>query len=466
MKRSKFIFAFVTLLLAFGMTQKVYAQPPDTLWTARYNGSANSNDEAQACALDDSGYVYVSGESYNGSNDDIFTIKYNPVTGDTVWTRRFNKSADGAYGCAVDGLGNLYVTGHSGSADITIKYNAINGDTVWTRSYNGPVSCDGYAYACAVDSAGNLYVVGESNYNGTNDYLIYKAQRTLVTQLIAAEDSVNYNYLTIKYNTATGDTIWTRIFDGSVIGGSYAHACAVDDSGNLYVTGYSYPDYLTIKYNADTGDTLWTARYYPGSSYSNAACVVDGSGNLYVVGYTYNGVNADYLTIKYDPVTGDTIWTLRYNGPDNSVDAAFGCAVDGSGNLYVTGVSSNGANYDYLTIKYNTSTGVEGMPGDSIQRIPLRLVQNSPNPFSHATTIKYQIPQAGNVSLKVYNVAGQLVKTLIDENSNSLRNREGREGSVTWDGRDRNNQQVSNGIYFYQLQAGDKQATKKLIKLK
>jgi len=114
----------------------------------------------------------------------------------------------------------------------------------------------------------------------------------------------------------------------------------------------------------------------------------------------------------------------------------------------------------------DSALGVEGRPGEGIPNIEFRMDQNAPNPFAHSTTIKYQIPQAGNLSLKVYNVAGQLVKILIDENTNPLRSGEGREGSITWDGRDQNNQKVSNGVYFYKLQAGNQQAIKKLIVLR
>src|SRR4030066_1429004 len=96
----------------------------------------------------------------------------------------------------------------------------------------------------------------------------------------------------------------------------------------------------------------WVARYNgPGNSYDVAyALAVDDSGNVYVTGrsagsFTYS----DYATIKYSPA-GDTLWVRRYNGPGNGHDEANALAVDGSGNVYVTGYSWSGTTFDYAKI--------------------------------------------------------------------------------------------------------------------
>ena len=88
------------------------------------------------------------------------------------------------------------------------------------------------------------------------------------------------------------DTAWVRTYDGLANNYDVANAIAVDDSGNIYVTGYSigsdsYYDYATIKYNS-YGNVIWVRRYNgPGNDYDYAnALVVDGSGNVYVTGYS------------------------------------------------------------------------------------------------------------------------------------------------------------------------------------
>jgi hypothetical protein len=90
------------------------------------------------------------------------------------------------------------------------------------------------------------------------------------------------------------------------------------------------------------------------------------------------------------------------------------------------------------------------------------LYQNYPNPFNPETVIKYAVSGNGltQVSLKVYNVVGQLVKTLVDEQQMPG------EYSQTWNGKDEKNQEVASGMYFYKLRVSDFSETKKMVLLR
>lgn len=88
------------------------------------------------------------------------------------------------------------------------------------------------------------------------------------------------------------------------------------------------------------------------------------------------------------------------------------------------------------------------------------LADNYPNPFNPETTLKYQLPEAADVKLEVYNVVGQVVRTLVADHQNAGRY------VVQWDATNDNGQPLSSGIYFYHIQAGEFQKTKKMLLLK
>jgi hypothetical protein len=335
------VFVLVTILM---LPLPIFGQ----IWVARYNGPADSTDGACAIAVDGLGNVYVTGSSVGvGTSYDYVTIKYNS-SGDTLWVRRYNGFSnfkDYAHAIAVDCSGYVYVTGVSYSGTsyeygdyATIKYDSL-GNTIWVRRYNGPDNDHDGAHAIAIDGSGNVYVTGGSRGVGTES-----------------------DCATIKYNSL-GDTVWVRRYDGPANHIDWASAIAVDDNGNVYVTGSSVGvgtsnDYVTIKYNS-SGDTLWVRKYDGPNHRADVATAiaVDTAENVYVTGYSYVGVTSrpDYATIKYNSA-GDEKWVRRYNGPGNYWDEAYAIAVDGSGNVYVTGRSGGaGTDNDYATIKYNSA---------------------------------------------------------------------------------------------------------------
>ncbi|SRR6266568_86220 len=212
--------------------------------------------------------------------------------------------------------------------------HAQGGVPLWTNRYAGPAKSTDEALAIALDSSGDVFVTGGSDAaNGFSDYA------------------------TIKYSNA-GLPLWTNRYNAANNHDS-ASAIVVDSNGSVFVTGASYAgigtccDYATIKYSND-GVPLWTRRYNgPGNSDDwPDAIAVDSTGNVFVTGYSYGANGAiDYATLAYSNA-GVPLWTDRYNGAVN--DGAY-IALDSSGNVFISGASWNGTNYDYVTIKYSSS---------------------------------------------------------------------------------------------------------------
>jgi hypothetical protein len=368
----------------------------DTAWVRTYNAPGNDYDYGYFLAVDGSGNVYVTGDSYDGETlEDFATVKYD-ASGSEIWVRRYNgpgNSFDFTNAVTVDVSGNIYVVGRSpgsetGSDYATIKYYP-NGDTAWVRRYNGPANSYDRAHDVTVDAFSNVYVTGASCGIGTGDdittikyypngdtawvrtyhdgaespfdVVVDGVGNVYVAGYAPQDTGENSEYATIKYRP-NGDTAWVRGYNGPGDGSDDACAVAVAGSGNVYVTGWSWgigtdQDCATVKYDS-SGNQIWARRYNgPGNGNDNGhAIALDGSENVYVTGPSLgSGTERDYVTVKYDS-SGNEIWVRRYNGPGNGHDYSHAMAVDGLGNVYVTGVSYGGVtDYDCATVKYDSS---------------------------------------------------------------------------------------------------------------
>src|SRR3990172_8379960 len=276
-------------------------------WVKTFPGYGSFQSGGNSIAADNSGFIYVTGFSKklgNGTGYDIITIKYGS-NGQSQWVKRFaEETFNSAHSICVDEGGNAYVTGRSGSQIYkfdfcTIKYNS-QGVQQWMHTYNGPGNKTDEAISSAIDGLGNVYVTGRSEGIQTG-----------------------FDYATIKYNSR-GGLEWIRRYGGIIVTGDDIPAkVAVDNAGNVYVTGKSKGisngnSYATIKYDSE-GTVVWARRYDgPGSEDFATSLAVDGAGNVYVTGGSSETV-WDYATIKYNSA-GTQLWVQRYNSPGNWFD--------------------------------------------------------------------------------------------------------------------------------------------------
>lgn len=411
-------------------------------WAARHNGAGSARDLARGLAIDGMGNIYVTGYSDGGSSrgHDYGTIKYNP-SGVQQWISIYHFSGDGATAIAVDLSDNIYVTGVSGGGPgkwdyATIKYNAA-GMEQWVMRYHGEGNDEDLAGWLVLDSQANVYVSGYSRGNGSG-----------------------FDYTTIKY-TSAGTTQWVSRYNGAGNGDDYPYDLGVDGVGNIYVTGKSTndnADYATIKYNSN-GKQEWVARYNgTGNGEDIASSLrIDSQGNVYVSGWSMGaGFGFDCVSIKYNAL-GFMQWYAAYNGTGNSNDYANAMILDSQGSFYIAGRANNsGSGDDYVLLKYGKSS-----PPTSVHATDLSnarsyvLQQNYPNPFNAATAIQYELPREAFVSLKIYDMLGREVASLVNNRQQA--------GfyHVNWDASTQ-----PTGIYLYRLQAGEYVDAKKLILLR
>jgi len=310
------------------------------------------------------------------------------------WQSRYNgpgNDEDLGYGVVADPSGNAYVTGASWGLSTsydaaTVKYGPA-GESLWAVRYDGATHGPDEARGIAISgntvaitgatSDANLFtdvltaaydrsgaLLWSATYNGPsggNDMgfasAVDNSGNVYVTGF-AHDDSTSWDVVTIKYNSA-GVRQWASSYRTDYE--DFGSHITLDDAGNVYVVGSSGNPYLltwdfvTIKYNSG-GVEQWAERYNgpAGEDDEPHGIAVDNSGNVFVCGGSLDSTSGlDYVTIKYN-AAGETAWVRRYNGPANSSDEANALGLDDAGNVYVTGYSQGqGTDVDYATVKYD-----------------------------------------------------------------------------------------------------------------
>ncbi len=304
------------------------------------------------------------------------------------WVQRV--SGGQAAAMAVDRNGNVIVTGaagEGGAADyLTIKYSA-EGLALWTNRFDGPAGGEDAVRGVTLDRDGNIFVSGNSSVLPASSSfteivtIAYASDGTArwtnrfgggtVTALTTDGAGDLYlggyfgagsgsDYMVLKFSNA-GALRWTRRYDGPAQGVDIAAALAVDDGGTAWITGFSVGSnglygYLTLRYSSD-GTLLWERRYDPAGGPGLAtALALDGRGNVVVTGYASSDQSShyQYATIAYSD-TGAPRWTNRFAGPTQYDDRAAAVALDADGNVLVTGTSYGLDDLDYATIKCSSS---------------------------------------------------------------------------------------------------------------
>jgi hypothetical protein len=162
-----------------------------------------------------------------------------------------------------------------------------------------------------------------------------------------------------------------------------------------------------------------------------------------------NLTNLSNMDMKYSD-TGSELRVLLWSLDGKSVPA-------GSAKLF----SFEGKNVELVSVEAADNLGRTLKGTISTKSIPTNfaLLGNYPNPFNPSTNISFALPENSSVSLKVYNIAGQLVW-------NYEKYYEAGTHTITWNGTNLNGESVSSGVYFYRLVAGANSATKKMVMTK
>ena len=432
-------------------------------WGVSAGGNAAS-EEAKDVACDAAGNIYVTGTfkdtAYFGSTTligqggaDIFVAKYSP-SGTLVWVKGAGgiKEDEGS-AIALDGSGNVYVGGRIDSAAV---FDA-------KTSY---VSAGGYdAFIAKYDNSGNLLWV---KFGGgpNNDYLnglvcdqggvlgigSFITSATFGGTPVVSSGIDDLYFIRYKSN---GDFDWVRTAGST--DKETANRIVLDKNGMLYGTGI-------VKATASFGANSVTSA----GAEDVFLVKMAGAGVIPVELTAFNAAAKDgYVRLNWATATETNNSAFEIQKSTDNKSFATIATITGKGttaekseySFVDKNISENKYYYRLKQVDFNGISSYSGVVEVEItQPREFKLSQNYPNPFNPSTVISYQLPADSKVSVKVYNILGKEIATLIDGTQSAGRY------NIKFDAAAK---KLASGIYYYRLQAnnifGSFTDTKKMI---
>ncbi len=405
------------------------------LWSRTYDNRLHKGDDAGAHILVDSGYVYVAGSTYNGS--------------------------------------------YFGKDIVLLRYTVDGADAGEPFIFKAPKT----------NETPTGFVISELAQSRV------QKSRTCVSVISEAPVSGGVSqFLTLAFEGGIGyeqSLRWHRYFSHDNTKQNIAASIAADRHGDVYVTGYVHRgqasgyDYATIKYNKDDGSYGWNPpvaffdySQNPGGDDKASSLKLTSDGNIYVAGSSSNSPNG-YSIVSYSQ-TGSTVtadWTGTFKpsfseaSPPDFFSRAAEVMVDTEGMPVMTAmIWDEAGNADYAVRKYDRNGNIlftidDGMDvpssRDNISYENLKTSETAvrlsgyPNPFNPATKISYTLRENSDVSLKIFDTSGKMIREL------HKGVKQAGEHSA-----DFNAAELPSGIYHAVLQAGNEIAAARLVLVK
>jgi hypothetical protein len=468
------------------------------------NGSKNwvniSEDIGYGITAGNDGYVYALSK-----HTQMLLTKYN-TNGDSIWSRSFSGNHPAynvPYFVTTDANGNILtisVTRDTNSpSNITVIKYDNNGNPIWSNYFRTPNNNNSYIFpnSYVFDQNNNLYITGTLPNNGGGlCFFVTKITSNGITEWInfdyssmtgsdLALDDFGNVYCTgwSTQNFGSESYYITEVYKYSPVGaltwkreyiinendkGIYGSQIEIDSKNNVCILAVEQihgtlknPIHI-IKYdpngNAFSDKVTFYLRLTNETGVKQTNLKLDNFDNAYINAYGRRTISSEergLVTAKYDS-TGSLVWITSITQTSIGIDA-IGDLFLKDNNIYTTGTSyknSPATGREFLAVKYfQTTVGV-------LQQYPnipdkYSLEQNYPNPFNPSTKIKFSIPFYGYTTLKVFNISGQEIKALINEEISA-----GNFEAEFTAG------EFPSGVYFYKLESGGFISTKKMILLK
>ena len=459
----------------------LFAQAPNIEWTKTFGGIENAVGTV-VIETSDNGY-FVGGNK----NLSTYLVRLNHL-GDSLWTKLSDYSS-GDEDNVVPDLYELkiddYMLGFRSSFGGLLRVKS-QGDSIqyYPLILMGQRRPPKFTHLCKTndgnyilsiwggwndlgrllmaDSLGNE-IWEKTFFNKPIRYVIQTHNGGFATIGIEGDFSASLGVSLQKHNF-DGEIIWSKIiYADTSFSNNYKDVrseCLLQAADGGYYILCNGQDESAENYNIilfrtnEFGDTLWTRKYGGSGIDRGEYFTKTPDGGYLIVGSTesFGAGGSDVWLVKTDSL-GNTEWTKTIGGTEDDYGKYVQVTSD-SGYIVTGGTHSYGqGDHDVWVIKLTHNP----VSVDNTMKIveQYELSQNFPNPLNPSTKIRYSLPQLSKVVIKVYDILGREIVTLVNEEKQT--------GTydITWYA-----ENLPSGVYFYRIQAGDYVKTKKMVLLK
>ena len=418
----------------------------DTLWTRTYGGG--SQDYAYDMdATTDGGYILAGGTMSSGAGSwDLFLVKTDSL-GNWLWERTYGGgAADGARSVEQTSDGGFIALGYTfssgaGDADFYLVRTDSIGDTLWAATYGGSARDIGHSVCETRD--GGYVMTGETESFGAGSYDLYLIRTDTLGNVIwdttygGTEDDDG----TDVHQTSDGGFIVVGTYGASSSPWDDVYLLKLSPDGSL-----DWNDVGAISIGAPP-DTVYT------NSTQSVVATVQNFGNLpqtFDLAVAIDGYEDTVQVAGLTPgsTTQRTFSSWQVPAADSTIYVMTVCT------HLVGDVDTSNDCVRKEIFAYDPTGIMESRSGVNARRSRTALLRNTPNPFRRSTVISYSLAQGSHARLRVFDISGSLVETLVEGATASGVH------TVEWDCSD-----LPSGFYFYRLDAGEHSSARKMLLL-
>ena len=470
----------ILLTIAFlfiGNSFFTYSQAPDTLWSRLY-GSEYSDIAVKLIKTTDEDFLLL-GYAIVPRDSDYALIIKTDSNGNILWSKNYRTNTDKVL-YLFDGLiledNSLMFCGKKSYTVYLMRTDSL-GNVLWDSSYdstgslafaierttmNGFITTNRWYYGSSIslfDSTGNK--IGMKIFNTTDYYQLIDIERADADNYLltgAASSPPSFSTTLLVKIDESGDTLWSKNLTSYLDYSSGRSIKRTIDNnyiiaGSITPNGQSYTNIYLCKVDKD-GDIIWEKNLDRGKNdYAKIAKPTE-DGGFIIIGNSLEQSSYDtkILVVKTDSL-GNLIWSKEIGiGSEEGVDVEQ--TADGGYIVLAWSAFSATTGIDYWLIKLEPDPP-QSAENQNDLRYNFALGLNYPNPFNPTTTIDYQIPELSFVTLKIYDVLGNEV-AILENQEKPAGNYEVKFGTTN----------LPSGIYFYRIQAGSFTETKKMVLIK